>query len=104
MLEAENGHSSGKPGSMQKFYHRVERLLVCVEGWGRISLSGLAQDFKMGHCVFQCDIPHQWIAQGQVGPVSVYCDGVGCHVLYAAWHICVAAHWSKYHCYKQAPS
>ena len=22
----------------------------------------------------------------------------------AAWHFCVAAHWSKYHCYKQAPS
>ena len=22
----------------------------------------------------------------------------------AAWHSCVAAHWSKYHCYKQAPS
>ena len=31
--------------------------------------------------VFQCDVPHQWIAQRQVGPVSVYCDGVGCHVL-----------------------
>ena len=27
-----------------------------------------------------CDVPHQWIAQ-QVGPVSVYCDGVGCCVL-----------------------
>ena len=22
----------------------------------------------------------------------------------AAWHSCVAAHWSKYNCYKQAPS
>ena len=22
----------------------------------------------------------------------------------AAWHSCVAAHWSKYHCYKQEPS
>ena len=31
----------------------------------------------MGSCVFQCDVPHQWIAQRQVGPVSVYCDGVG---------------------------
>ena len=59
---------------------------------------------KMGSCVFQCDIPHQWIAQRQVGPVSVYCDGMGCHVVSAAWHSCVAAHWSKYHCYKQAPS
>ena len=29
--------------------------------------------------------------------------GVSCPVP-AAWHSCVAAHWSKYHCYKQAPS
>ena len=36
---------------------------------------------KMGSCVFQCDVPHPWIAQRQVSPVSVYCDGVGCHVL-----------------------
>ena len=59
----------------------VERSLVCVEGRGRISRSGLTQDIKMGSCVFQCDVPHQWIAQRQVGPVSVYCGGVGCHVL-----------------------
>ena len=52
-----------------------------VEGQGRISRSGLTQDIKMGSCVFQCDVPHQWIAQRQVGPVSVYCDGVGCRVL-----------------------
>ena len=56
-------------------------LLVCVEGRGRISRSGLTQDIKMVSCVFQCDVPHQWIAQRQVGPVSVYCDGVGCRVL-----------------------
>ena len=30
---------------------------------GRVSRSGLTQDIKMGSCVFQCDIPHQWIAQ-----------------------------------------
>ena len=35
----------------------------------------------MGSCVFQCDIPHQVIVQRQVGPVSVYCDWVGCRVL-----------------------
>ena len=35
----------------------------------------------MGCCVLQCGIQHQWIAQRQVGPVSVYCDGLGCHVL-----------------------
>ena len=41
--------------------------------------SGLTQDIKMGscECLFQCDVPHQWIAQRQVGPVSVYCDGWG---------------------------
>ena len=61
--------------------HQVERTLMCVEGRGRISRSGLTQDIKMGSCVFQCDVPHQWIAQRQVGPASVYCDGVGCHVL-----------------------
>ena len=43
--------------------------------------SGLTQDNKMGICVFQFDVPHQWLAKRQVGPVSVYCDGVGCHVL-----------------------
>ena len=59
----------------------VERLLVCVEHRGRISWSGLTQDIKMGSCVFQCDVPHQWIAQRQAGPVSVYCDGVGFHIL-----------------------
>ena len=61
--------------------HQVERSLVCVGGRGRISRSGLTQDIKMGSCVFQCDVPHRWIAQRQVGPVSVYCDGVGCRVL-----------------------
>ena len=49
---------------------------------------GGGEDFPIGSnprqlnsCVFQCDVPHQWIAQRQVGPVSVYCDGAGCHVL-----------------------
>ena len=32
-------------------------------------------------CVFQCDVPHQWIAQRQVGPVSVYCRTLGCQAL-----------------------
>ena len=54
---------------------------MCMEGRGGISRSGFTQESKMGSCVFQCDDPHQWIAQRQVGPVSVYCDGVGCHVL-----------------------
>ena len=56
-------------------------------------------------CVWK-DVPHQWIAQRQVGPLSVHAmwrDGVSCPVS-VAWHSCVAAHWSKYHCYKQAPS
>ena len=62
-------------------YYSIIELSVrwCVKERGRISRSGLTQDIKMGSCV--CDVPHQWIAQRQVGPVSVYCDGVGCHVL-----------------------
>ena len=40
-------------------HHKVEHSLVCVEGPGRISRSGLTQDIKMGSCVFQCDVPHQ---------------------------------------------
>ena len=31
----------------------------------------------MGSCVFQCDVPHQWKAQRQTDPGSVYCDMVG---------------------------
>ena len=53
----------------------------CVEDWGRISRSGLTQDIKMGICVILCDVQYQWIAQRQVGSVSLYCDSVGCHVL-----------------------
>ena len=59
---------------------QAEHSLVCVEGRGRISRSDLTQDIKMGSCLFQRDIPHQFIAR-QVGPESVYCDVVGCHVL-----------------------
>ena len=53
---------------------------VGVCGRSGISQCGLTQDIKMGSCIFQSDVPHQWIAQQQVGPVSVYCDGAGCHV------------------------
>ena len=45
----------------------------------------VGEDIELGSCVFQCDVPHQWIAQQQVGPVSVYCNGMGCHVL-CLWH------------------
>ena len=85
--------------------HQVERSLVCVEGRGRISRLGLTQDIKMGSCVFQCEVPHRWIAQRQVWfrVCILWRGGVSCPVS-AACHSCVAAHWSKYHCYKQAPS
>ena len=58
---------------------------LCVEGRGRISRLGLTKDIKMGSNLFQYDVSHQWIAQRQVGLVSVQCDGVGCHVL-CLWH------------------
>ena len=70
----------------------ASRSLVCVEGRGRISRSGLTQDIKMGSCVFQCDVPHQWIAQRQVGPVAAYCDWVGCHALFLPHDISVWQH------------
>ena len=56
--------------------------------------------------LFQCDVTHQWIEQRQVDPVSVYCDGVGCYVSCPRHGVpsSVVAHWSKYHCYKQALS
>ena len=78
-----------------KASYSVEHSLVCVEGWGRIS--------RVWHKTLK------WVAicipaQRQVGPVSVYCDGAGCHVLSAALYSCVAAHWSSYHYDKQAPS
>ena len=53
----------------------------CVVRSGKYFPVSLVQDIKMGSCVFQCDVPHQWIAQRQFSPVSVYCDGVGCHDL-----------------------
>ena len=46
----------------------------------------------MGRCVFQCDVPHLWIAKQPVGPVSVYCDGLGCHVLCLRHGIPVCQH------------
>ena len=65
---------------------------MCVEGRGRISQSGLTQDIKLGICVFQCDVPHIWIVQQQIGTVSVYCDEVGCHVLCLRHGIPVSQH------------
>ena len=51
--------------------------LVCVKGRGRISQSGLTQDIKMGSCEFQCDVPHQWITQRQVGQCLYIVTGWG---------------------------
>ena len=54
-------------------------LLKVGEGRGKIT-----QDTKIGGCVPQCEVPHQWIAR-QVGPVSVYCDGGGVFCV-MFWH------------------
>ena len=63
------------------------------------------QDIKMGSCVFQCDIPHQWIAQRKVGYMPIYCGRLECHVQCLRHGIPVWQHiGQKYHCYKQAPS
>ena len=42
-------------------------------------------------------------ATGRPRVCILWLGGVSCLVS-AAWHFCVAAHWSKCHCYKQAPS
>ena len=78
----------------------------CVCTCGRSGKdSPIGSDIKMGSCVFQCGVPHQWIVQQQVGPVSVYTvTGWGVMSCVCGMAFCVAAHWSKYHCYEQAPS
>ena len=53
----------------------------CMFGRSGKDLSIRSDPIKVGSCLFQCNVSHQWIAQWQVSPVSVYCDGVGCHVL-----------------------
>ena len=52
-------------------YHHTNIIELSVPGVCVCERSGLTQDIKMGSCVFQCEIPHQWIAQPQVGPVTV---------------------------------
>ena len=75
---------------------------MCVDGRGRFFQSGLTQYIEMGSCVFQCNIPHHWIANNRLALCLYTVTGWG--VMSCAWHSCVAAHWSKNHCYKQAPS
>ena len=61
-------------------HHKVERCACCVCAcvWMSVRV-----------CV-----------KGRVYTVTVWV----CSPVFAAWHSCVAAHWSTYHCYKQAPS
>ena len=47
--------------------------------WATCASWNRTQAIRMDCRVFHCDVPHQWIAQWQVNPMSVYCDG--CHVL-----------------------
>ena len=53
-----------------------------VEGRGSISRSGQNQNIKIGIDGFLCDVPQQWISKQMIGPVSLMCDGLECHVLY----------------------
>ena len=50
------GGNSTLSTELPTVYHHDKVYWLC----GR---SGLTQDNKMGSCVFQCDVPHQWIAQ-----------------------------------------
>ena len=46
----------------------------CVEGQGKISQAGQTLVIRIWSCAFQCEVPYQWIAWQQVGPVSVSVD------------------------------
>ena len=85
--------------------HQVQRSLVCVEGRGRISRSGLTQDIKMGSLCIPVwhSTSMDSTETGWPRVCILWRGGVSCPVS-AAWHFCVTAHWSKYHCYKQALS
>ena len=52
-----------------------------MEGFGGFLGVRLDQDIKIGSCKLQCDDLNQWITERQLGPVSVYCDGVECHYI-----------------------
>ena len=66
---------------------KVECLL---QVW-KVSWLGQTQVIKIGKYIFQCDVQHQWIAQRQVGPVSIYNvlwrGGVSCSMS-VAWYSC----------------
>ena len=60
----------------------IKLSILCVCGRSGMYFLVMADlRHKIGSFVVQCDVRHQWIAQRQVGLVSVYCDGVGCYVL-----------------------
>ena len=85
-------------------HQKVERLLVCAEGRGRISRSDLTQGINMGSYVFQWRFTSMDSKMtGRPRVCILWRAGVSCPVS-ASLHSCVKAHWSKYHCYKQAPS
>ena len=51
--------------------------------------------FKMGSCVFQCDVPHQRIAHGMDYGSNKICLSLslmGCHVLHLQYDIPVGQH------------
>ena len=60
--------------------------LYTVTGWGVMSCV-CSMTFLCGSTLVKgfpdkiAQGENQWIVQRQVGPVSVYCEGVGCHVL-----------------------
>ena len=43
-------------------HYSIMILNVRVVCRGQVSQSSPTKDIKMGWCIFQCDIPHQWVA------------------------------------------
>ena len=63
-------------------YNSIQHILaLCVRGQECHFSVVPNKDINIGSCGFQCDASNQWIAQREVGPMYVDCDGMGCHVL-----------------------
>ena len=60
--------------------------------------------YEMDSCVFQCDIPHQWIAQDRSALCLYTVRGWEVISCVCSMTFFLSAHWLKYNCYKKGLS
>ena len=81
-----DSHTTGagfKTRLVRYFLPSSQLITITASSWAFTGVFGRSgedfpvDDIKMGSYVFQCNVSHQWIAQRQVSPISVYRDGVG---------------------------